>query len=65
VPWQASPTGPEHAILPGRGLAEPAQAAVEVRLAALVVAVAAFNTWNRLNVMSRRIAGECTAQRAS
>jgi AhpD family alkylhydroperoxidase len=34
----------------------------EPALAALVVAIAAINTWNRLNVMSRQIAGEWTAQ---
>jgi alkylhydroperoxidase family enzyme len=37
----------------------------EPALAALVVAIAAINTWNRLNVMSRQIAGEWTAQWAS
>jgi AhpD family alkylhydroperoxidase len=34
----------------------------EPALAALVVAIAAINTWNRLNVMSRQVAGEWTAQ---
>ncbi len=32
------------------------------RLAALVVAIAAINTWNRLNVTTAQIAGEWTAQ---
>ena len=34
-------------------------------LAALVVAIAAINTWNRLNVMTGQVAGEWTAQWAS
>ena len=34
-------------------------------LAALVVAIAAINTWNRLNVITGQVAGEWTAQWAS
>jgi len=34
----------------------------EPGLAALVVAIAAINTWNRLNVMTGQVAGEWTAQ---
>jgi len=34
----------------------------EQGLAALVVCIAAINTWNRLNVISGQIAGEWTAQ---
>jgi AhpD family alkylhydroperoxidase len=37
----------------------------EGALAALVVCIAAINTWNRLNVMSGQQAGEWTAQWAS
>lgn len=37
----------------------------EQALAALVVAIAAINTWNRLNVVSGQVAGEWTAQWAS
>ncbi len=36
----------------------------ERALAALVVCIAAINTWNRLNVISGQQAGEWTAQRA-
>jgi AhpD family alkylhydroperoxidase len=34
----------------------------EQALAALIVAIAAINTWNRLNVISGQVAGEWTAQ---
>jgi AhpD family alkylhydroperoxidase len=37
----------------------------EPALAALVVAIAAINTWNRLNVITGQVAGEWTAQWAS
>ena len=37
----------------------------EPALAALVVCIAAINTWNRLNVISGQVAGEWTAQWAS
>jgi AhpD family alkylhydroperoxidase len=37
----------------------------ERALAALVAAIAAINTWNRLNVISGQVAGEWTAQWAS
>jgi len=37
----------------------------EPALAALVVCIAAINTWNRLNVITGREAGEWTAQWAS
>src|SRR6266567_5482691 len=37
----------------------------EQALAALVVAIAAINAWNRLNVVSGQVAGEWTAQWAS
>lgn len=37
----------------------------EPALAALVVAIATINTWNRLNVITGQVAGEWTAQWAS
>lgn len=37
----------------------------EQALAALVVSIAAINTWNRLNVISGQVSGEWTAQWAS
>lgn len=37
----------------------------EQALATLVVAIAAINTWNRLNVVSGQVAGEWTARWAS
>ncbi len=44
---------------------EAAQHFDEGALAALVVCIAAINTWNRLNVITRQEAGEWTAQWAS
>jgi hypothetical protein len=34
----------------------------ESQLAALVVAIAAINAWNRLNVVTRQISGEWVSQ---
>jgi alkylhydroperoxidase family enzyme len=34
----------------------------EPALAALVVSIAAINTWNRLNVITGQVAGEWTSQ---
>ena len=34
----------------------------EAQLAALVLAIAAINTWNRLNVVTRQISGEWVDQ---
>lgn len=51
--------------VPDEVFAEAARHYDEPALAALVVQIAAINAWNRLNVTSRQIAGEWTAQWAS
>lgn len=48
--------------VPAEVFAEAARHFDEQALAALVVSIAAINTWNRLNVISGQIAGEWTAQ---
>jgi AhpD family alkylhydroperoxidase len=47
---------------PGEVLDEAARHYDQQALAALVVAIAAINTWNRLNVITGQVAGEWTAQ---
>jgi AhpD family alkylhydroperoxidase len=51
--------------LPDAVFDEAAQHYDEPALAALVVCIAAINTWNRLNVITGQVAGEWTAQWAS
>jgi AhpD family alkylhydroperoxidase len=48
--------------VPAEVFAEAARHYDEQALAALVVSIAAINTWNRLNVISGQVAGEWTAQ---
>jgi alkylhydroperoxidase family enzyme len=48
--------------VPDEVLAEAGRHFDERALAALVVAIAAINTWNRLNIMTGQVAGEWTAQ---
>jgi AhpD family alkylhydroperoxidase len=48
--------------VPAEVFAEAARHYDEQALAALVVSIAAINTWNRLNVITGQIAGEWTAQ---
>jgi AhpD family alkylhydroperoxidase len=48
--------------VPDEVLAEAGRHFDERALAALVVAIAAINTWNRLNVITGQVAGEWTAQ---
>jgi AhpD family alkylhydroperoxidase len=51
--------------VPADVYAEAAKHFDEKALAALVVHIAAINTWNRLNVITGQVAGEWTAQWAS
>lgn len=48
--------------IPDELLDEAAKYYDEPALAALVVAIASINAWNRLNVLSRQVAGEWVAQ---
>jgi AhpD family alkylhydroperoxidase len=48
--------------VPDEVFAEAARHYDEPALAALVCAIAAINTWNRLNVVTGQVAGEWTAQ---
>jgi alkylhydroperoxidase family enzyme len=48
--------------VPDELVAEAARHFDERALAALVVAIAAINTWNRLNIITGQVAGEWTAQ---
>lgn len=51
--------------VPDEVFAEAARHYDEPALAALVVCIAAINTWNRLNVITAQVAGEWTAQLVS
>lgn len=51
--------------VPDEVFAEAAKHFDESALAALVLHIAAINTWNRLNVITGQVAGEWTAQWAS
>ena len=51
--------------VPGDVFDEAAKYYDEAALAALVVSIAAINTWNRLNVITGQVAGDWTAQYVS